>query len=142
MQEALGIEDELAFKASSFFSGGIACTGTICGALTGGLMVLGMKYGRANPRYGGVHDGSGAALKLFKWFEREYGTTSCSELTGIANMLDKEERSRLLVGEVHEKCFRRSGEVAAEVIGIIAEQGDRMVSLDEAIAELKAKDLL
>lgn len=138
----LGLEDDLAFKAGSFFSGGMVCTGAFCGALTGGLMILGMVYGRANPRYGSVHDGSGAGLKLFKWFEREYGTTSCSELTGVANMLDKEQRAKFAVSEAHEKCFQRSGEVAAKVVEIIGEQGARMVSLEEAIAELKKQGLL
>ncbi|MBI2907018.1 MAG: C_GCAxxG_C_C family protein [Chloroflexi bacterium] len=142
MQEVLGIECEMAFKAASFFSGGMACTGNLCGALSGGVMALGMVYGRANPRIGGVHDGSGPALRLVKWFEKEYGTSNCCELTGVPDMLNKELRSKLLVGEVHERCFRRSGEVAAKVVDIVSKQGSRQVSLDEAIAELKAEGLL
>ncbi len=142
MQESLGFECELAYKASSFLSGGIAGTGSLCGALSGGLLVLGMKYGRANPRHGSIADSSGPALKLFKWFEKEYGGTTCCDITGPRGLLDKEARAKFRVSEAHLKCFRISGEVAAKVVDIITRQGSRQVSLDEAIAELHAQGLL
>ena len=136
------MECEMAFKAASFFSGGLARTGNLCGAVSVCVMGLGMKYGRANPRMGGVHDSSGPALRLVKWFEKEYGTTNCCELTGIPDMLNKEMRTRIFAEGVHEKCFRRSGEVAAKVVDIVTKQGSRQESLDEALAELKAEGLL
>ncbi|MFH1485356.1 MAG: C-GCAxxG-C-C family protein [Chloroflexota bacterium] len=142
LQESLGLESELVFKAASYMSGGVAGTGNLCGALTGGIMFLGMKYGRANPRYGAVRESSGPALKLVKWFEREYGTTICRELVGVTNMLDREERAKFHVSEAHKRCFRRSGEVAAKVFEIISNQGSRQVSFDEALDELEAEGLL
>ena len=43
--EILGIQDEKVLMAASCFAGG-AKRGLTCGALSGGLMVLGLKYGR------------------------------------------------------------------------------------------------
>ena len=41
--DKLGLDQETAQKIASPFGGGIARTGKICGAITGGLMVIGMK---------------------------------------------------------------------------------------------------
>ncbi len=43
--EDLGLTRDDALRMSAGFGGGIARTGETCGALTGGLMVLGMKHG-------------------------------------------------------------------------------------------------
>ncbi len=42
--DELGIDKKSALKISSAFGGGIARTGDICGAVTGALMVLGLKF--------------------------------------------------------------------------------------------------
>ena len=138
-QEMLDLEDELALKAASFFSGGVVGSGVFCGALTGGIMALGMVYGRSDLSVGAVNDSSGPALKLYNWFIRKYGTVSCRELIGGVNLLDPEERAAFLTpgNEIHEKCFRRCGEVAAKVLEIICEQGSKKVSLFEALEEEK-----
>lgn len=136
------MESETAMMASSFFSGGFAGVGSTCGALSGGIMALGMKYGRANPRQGSVQDGSGAALKLFNWFQREYGTTLCHDLIGIPNFFNQEERAKFAVSEGHLKCSRRLGEVAAKVMEIVGELGERRLRQEEAVEELKGKGLL
>lgn len=39
--DALGIDDETAFKTGACFGGGMKC-GSTCGVVTGGLMVLGL----------------------------------------------------------------------------------------------------
>lgn len=43
--EEFGLDREHAFKIGAPFGGGIANTGDICGAVTGALMVLGLRYG-------------------------------------------------------------------------------------------------
>jgi C_GCAxxG_C_C family probable redox protein len=44
--EDFGIDRETALKLSCAFGGGMAHSGNTCGAATGALMVIGMKYGR------------------------------------------------------------------------------------------------
>ena len=41
----LGLDRETAIKVADAFTGGIGRTGETCGAVTGALMVLGLKYG-------------------------------------------------------------------------------------------------
>ena len=41
--EELGIDEQTAVRVASSFGGGIARTGKTCGAVTGALMVIGMK---------------------------------------------------------------------------------------------------
>ena len=40
----LGLDRESALKIASTFCGGLGMTGETCGAVTGALMVLGLKY--------------------------------------------------------------------------------------------------
>jgi C_GCAxxG_C_C family probable redox protein len=45
----LGLQEELALKIASPFGGGIASTGDLCGAVSGAVMVLGLRYGHTTP---------------------------------------------------------------------------------------------
>lgn len=48
--EFLGVTSELIPKIATGFGGGIGHTGRICGAVTGAVMALGIKYGRTSPQ--------------------------------------------------------------------------------------------
>ncbi|MHA2216743.1 MAG: C-GCAxxG-C-C family protein [Candidatus Hodarchaeales archaeon] len=43
--EYLGADHDTCLKIASVFGGGINRTGNMCGAVTGALMVIGLKYG-------------------------------------------------------------------------------------------------
>lgn len=132
LQEALGLEDELALKGASALCGGIAMSGTTCGALSAGVMVLGMKQGRGDLKAGfaPVMKAMVPANKLVKWFEGEHGTTTCRTISGIAldgEMLEMmaahpEETLKTLDPETVEKCSRICGKIAEKVIDILAEE--------------------
>jgi C_GCAxxG_C_C family probable redox protein len=88
IQEAFGLEDSTLAKAASLLSGGVGRMYHTCGALTGAVLALGMKYGRdpsllKKPFEEGQEIQLGqyeVATKLCKWFEREFGTMVCREL--------------------------------------------------------------
>ena len=65
-------------KIASAFSGGIARTGNVCGALTGALMALGHKYGGAKREE--VEKVNEVAGKLLDEFESLNGSIICREL--------------------------------------------------------------
>ena len=44
--DEIGISAEQAFSLAAGFGGGIAGNGSVCGAVTGAIMVLGLKYGQ------------------------------------------------------------------------------------------------
>ena len=133
LQELLGLEDELTFKAASSLCGGLAFSGNTCGALTAGVMVLGMKYGRANIEegLGGLVKGMLPAYRLVKWFEGEFGTTVCREISGI--QMDEEMLKALtaapeameagLPAELIEKASQLVGKTAEKVAQIVSEEG-------------------
>jgi C_GCAxxG_C_C family probable redox protein len=75
-----GLSDEIALKIAAPFGGGMARTGKTCGAVTGGLMALGLKYGYTTP--GGRDATYGIAQKFMNHFEEKHGSTLCRELIG------------------------------------------------------------
>jgi len=133
LQEYLGLEDELTFKAASSLCGGLAFSGNTCGALSAGVMVLGMKYGRANIEEGlaGLVKGMLPAHRLVKWFEGEFGTTVCRELSGLqmdeellkAMAAAPEAMEAALPAELIEKCSQIVGKTAEKVAELISEEG-------------------
>jgi C_GCAxxG_C_C family probable redox protein len=88
IQEVSGLKDEGTIKAISGFSGGIGGIQSVCGALTGAALALGLKYGRDVNTLQGPPEASmkkqGEAIeqvaRLAKWFEREFGNIECGEL--------------------------------------------------------------
>jgi C_GCAxxG_C_C family probable redox protein len=101
---------------SSTFGGGMGRLREKCGAVTGGFMVLGLKYGNANPKdmetklaaYKKVRD-------LNHQVEEIHGTSNCAEiLKKFASEADIAERK-------HHKiiCRRVVGDVAGQVFDLI-----------------------
>ena len=123
IQELFGLGDEMTYKAASLLFGGISGSGNTCGALVGGVMALGLKYGREQPNVERSHSKfQDIGLRLVRWFEKEYGTTSCRELIGY-DLTDEKAREEFLASAVHEECFQRSGKVAGKVAEILNESG-------------------
>ena len=78
------ISREAAAKMASPFGAGMSRTGSVCGAVTGALMAIGMKYGSSKPSDTGAKKKSYAVTGLFlKKFEKKYGSTICPKLTGV-----------------------------------------------------------
>jgi len=94
MQEYLGCEDELTFKAATGLGGGVGRMGDICGALSGGVMALGLKYGRGDQRdkEGGPKTYA-MAEKLYQLFEKEFGSPTCYDIIKT-NLRDEKERNK------------------------------------------------
>jgi C_GCAxxG_C_C family probable redox protein len=71
-------------RIATAFGGGMGGQGRVCGALSGAMMALGLKFGRECAEdneskavtYGKVRE-------LFRLFESEFGTCSCFDLIGI-----------------------------------------------------------
>ena len=70
------VDFDTCMKISSAFSGGLARTGNVCGALTGALMALGLKYGGSKNE----EKVNEAAVKLLDEFTSLHGSIICREL--------------------------------------------------------------
>ena len=78
--EALGIDPTEAAAHGTAFGGGVGRTfGELCGALSGGLIVIGHLYGRREPSEDWDHPAAlGASLR--QRFFQQFGTSHCGAL--------------------------------------------------------------
>lgn len=86
IQEVLGPKSDPALMAATGFAGGIGLTGSTCGALIGGVMAAGLKFGRDRETFLS-HDPERVrfksyelAMRLCKRFEEEYGSYICRDI--------------------------------------------------------------
>ncbi len=93
------VEDML--KVSSGFGGGIKI-GSVCGALNGGIMALGLKLGSADPELKKMMDAP--VKELVSRFEEVMGNTDCLEIIGYnVNIPEQRELARSQ-GIMEKKC--------------------------------------
>jgi len=82
--DRFGLDKNTALKIASGLGGGIGRTGNICGAVTGAILILGLKFGSTNPK---DKTGKYAAYKKVQEFCEEFkdlaGSLICHELLGF-----------------------------------------------------------
>lgn len=69
-------------KIASAFGAGIGRRGSLCGALTGGVIAIGQKYGSNEPIQKGRDEAYSMALKFYDGFQKEFGSVFCRNLIG------------------------------------------------------------
>ena len=80
--EDLGISEEQALKLGGCFGGGM-CKGEVCGACTGALMALGLKFGQADIcDLESKKKTNAIAVEFLDLFKKENGSYICKELLG------------------------------------------------------------
>jgi C_GCAxxG_C_C family probable redox protein len=79
----LGLDREAALRVAAAFGGGMGRMGETCGAVTGALMALGLKYGQTVPEDKAAKEYTYALAREFaKRFRARHGSTLCRELLG------------------------------------------------------------
>ena len=135
LQEGLGIGDGETFRGITPFSGG-AHNNELCGALSGGMMAIGLVYasgefekGTAEERPLAVkspaYEKAGEqANKLCDRFREEFGGLKCRDVMyklhgKVWNLRVPEERAEYVQPHLHDKCglvTKKAARLAAEVI--------------------------
>jgi C_GCAxxG_C_C family probable redox protein len=78
-----GLDRELALRLSGAFGGGMARMGATCGAVTGAMMVIGLKYGKIKPGDDEAKENTYALVQEFvDRFRQRNGSILCRELLG------------------------------------------------------------
>lgn len=80
VSDCLAIKSDLIPKIATGFGGGVGRCGFVCGAVSGGVIALGLKFGRNEP----VKQDKlphWFAQELVKRFIHEFGRVNCRELT-------------------------------------------------------------
>jgi len=110
----LGYPDEIVRLASGFPIG-IGSSGCACGAVTGGVMALGMVFGRSTPKDPCIDRCLALARELHMLFVHRHGCLCCRTLTH-GMVLKSPEHMR--------QCIAFTGEVAEETATIILRELD------------------
>lgn len=120
--DELGLTEEQALKLGAAFGGGM-CKGEVCGACTGALMALGLKYGQY--KVGDVDSKTRTndiTVQFLEAFKAQNGSYLCRELLGCdlatqegkqyarANNLFTEFCPKMVISatEIAEKLLRQS----------------------------------
>jgi len=83
----LGLEGEISLKLAPGLGAGMGRRGEVCGALTGGILVLGLKYGRgARQDRSATEKTYEKTLELLARFEKRHGSCLCHVLLGGCNL--------------------------------------------------------
>lgn len=116
--EEAGISSPLIPRIATGFCGGVARTRGMCGAVAGGVMAIGLLYGR--DKAGQPYDAVYAKVQQFlSAFEKEYKTINCFELTGC-DLGTEQGQQAFVEKEVMEQCRRftaRAASLVAELVG-------------------------
>jgi C_GCAxxG_C_C family probable redox protein len=121
MQEHLGCEDELTFKAATGLGGGVGRMGDICGALSGGVLAIGLQHGRATQEDQQSGPKTYALTeKLYGMFEKEMGSPTCYDITQT-NLRNEEERKQWADQGGHQRCRELVKQTARMVKQVIEE---------------------
>ena len=113
----LGLDEEAAFKVAAAFGGGMMRHGEVCGAVTGALMALGLKFGSATED--DEEAVRNASQELMRRFEKEKGSLLCRELLGYRLIVPEELTQARESGVFQSRCpffVERATELAKEII--------------------------
>jgi C_GCAxxG_C_C family probable redox protein len=123
ISESRGIKSELIPRIATGLCGGIAKTGGICGAVSGGVLGINMVTGR---------NSAGQSTEVNVWlvraflseFETKFGTTNCERLIGCR--LDTLEGQRFFKeNKLREKKCQMFTKGAAGMASAILEREDQ-----------------
>jgi C_GCAxxG_C_C family probable redox protein len=131
VQDTLGTKDDAVFKAASGLGGGIGGMRDTCGALIGGAMLLGFRYGRSREEIEKIEKARRAATlvkEYYQWFEKEFCSTNCKVIrtrfgNGVYYDTSIPEQDELACkSRVPEKCADLTGKVASKIVEMIGTQ--------------------
>lgn len=96
-------EESIDCSVATPFGGGVAHTNQLCGALAGGLLVIGLKLGRKT-NLESQENAQSMSKKLMEEFEAKFNATSCDDLTGCDSNTEK-GKEKFKLPERRKKCM-------------------------------------
>jgi C_GCAxxG_C_C family probable redox protein len=107
-------------RIASAFAGGIGNTGSVCGAVVGAVMAIGLKQGRADTMEEALRN-LAVAQEFRRRFEAEMETINCHELTG-ADLTTPEGIEQFMASDTPRAvCFPAVGAAYRLVVDLLNE---------------------
>ncbi len=123
--EGLNVESPFIPRIATGFCSGLSRTCGTCGAVNGGIMALGLIFGRDDGET--PPDATYEKIQVFlKRFEETYGSCNCRELTGCDLSTEEGHRQYLDKG-MWERCQDLTRK-AVSLVAEVAEGEDRPAS--------------
>jgi len=115
MQRFWKVKKPLEPKVASAFGGGVGRVGSVCGALTGGVIAIGLKYGTNNPSAEKREKAYSMARKFYTQFGKDCGSVLCRELIGY-DLTNPEELEKARSSNVFKEKCNHFIEKAVEIL--------------------------
>ncbi len=117
----LGIDKETALKIATGFGAGMGRKQEVCGAVSGGIMVIGLKFGRGEKDERKVMDQAYVKVRtLMDRFSEKHGTFICRKLVGECELTtdegQKEYREKSLFQNVCKPCVATVAGILEDII--------------------------
>ncbi len=122
LAQEVGADRETALKTAACFGGGMRC-GEVCGAVTGALMALGVRFGWTAEN--DAEDKAAAnrrAAAFIEKFREKQGTLLCRELLGY-NFAVPEDAAKIKELDLHNKVCKKAIIDAVELAEEIIKEG-------------------
>jgi len=120
--DALGFDKNTALKMACGFGAGMGRKGEVCGAVTGGIIVIGAKYGR------GERDDRTATELTYKktrefmdQFEKKHGTFVCRKLLKGCELTTEEGRKHFKENNLSNTTCKPCVQSVVEILDSIME---------------------
>lgn len=81
--DCLEVSSELVPRVATGFGAGIGRSGEVCGAISGGVLGLGLCFGRSKPGLGQEPKPYWYSRQLVDGFREKYGHVRCGDLLGL-----------------------------------------------------------
>ncbi|MCX5636964.1 MAG: C-GCAxxG-C-C family protein [Planctomycetota bacterium] len=117
----LGMDKNTALKIACGFGAGMGRKQEVCGAVTGGIMVIGLKYGRGENDDRKVMDLAYVKVRsLMDRFSEKHGTFICRKLVGECELTtdegQKQYREKDLLHKVCGPCVGTVAEILEDIL--------------------------
>ena len=118
--ESKGIRSDLLPKVATGFCGGVSRTCGMCGAVSGGIMAIGLATGRTTAT-DSVETTYAKSRKFMDAFVARFGSTNCRDLTGV-DLGTPEGQARFKENDLLKaRCIGFAEEAAEMAVAVIEE---------------------
>jgi len=114
--EDFDLDQELALRVAAGFGGGMGRRGDTCGAVSGALMVIGLKYGAIDPQDKATKEHAYELVRVFiDLFKERNEVIRCNDLLGVDMSTPEGHTLAKSEGRTEQRCPKFVGD-ATEIL--------------------------